>query len=55
MSGVLPFEGPCKIKLTPQYDDYEASKQAGNECAGVTAPAVCYQSRIIPISGVGIL
>ena len=27
MFGVLPFEGPCQIDLTPQYDDYEARKR----------------------------
>ena len=55
MFGVLPFEGPCKIKLTPQFGDYEASKQARNKCARVTALVICYPCKIIPIPGVGIL
>ena len=53
--GILPSEGPCKIKLTPQYDDYEVSKQTSNSCAGIATPSECYSSGIIPIFGVGVL
>ena len=50
----LSLERPFKIKLTPQYGNYEASKQV-SKCARVPVPFECYPSRITPISGVKVL
>ena len=48
----FPYKGLSKLKLTPQYGDHEASKQASNQCVNSCETHLRYTNGLVPISGV---